>query len=105
MRSCRSTCAIPEASVPRPDKELRGFDKVYLEPGETKTVSIALDARAFAFWDPRLRTWIVEPGLFEILIGSSAADIRERMTVPAVHARPAHIHAQRDVAAARLAHE
>ena len=59
----------PEASVPRPDKELRGFDKVHLEPGEREAVAIELDARAFGFWDPRLRSWVVEPGRFEILIG------------------------------------
>lgn len=62
----------------------RGFDKVFLEPGETRTVAIALDARAFAFWDTRLRAWVVEPGVFEILVGSSAADIRERVSVTAV---------------------
>ena len=89
----------PEASVPRPEKELRGFDKVHLEPGETTTVAIELDARAFAFWDPRLRTWIVEPGLFEILIGSSAADIRERAVGDGRDARSADRHPQRDVAA------
>jgi beta-glucosidase len=74
----------PESSVPRPEKELRGFDKVHLEPGETKTVTIELGARAFSFWDPRLRSWVVEPGTLEILIGASAADIRERLSVTAV---------------------
>jgi beta-glucosidase len=74
----------PQASVPRPEKELRGFDKVYLEPGETRTVAIELDGRAFALWDPRLRSWVVEPGRFDILIGSSSVDIRAELTVTAV---------------------
>jgi beta-glucosidase len=73
----------PESSVPRPEKELRGFDKVHLAPGETRTVAIDLDTRAFAFWDPRLGSWSVEPGQFEILVGSSSADIRERLVVTA----------------------
>ena len=60
------------------------------EPGETKTVAIALDARAFAFWDPRCTRGSSEPGEFEILVGSSSADIRERLSVTAVDARSAH---------------
>ena len=68
------------ASVLRPDKELRGFTKVSLEPGETKTVEVALGPAAFAFWDTRVHDWRVEAGRFEILVGSSSADIRG--TVP-----------------------
>jgi beta-glucosidase len=74
----------PEATLPRPEKELRGFDKVHLAPGQTATVEIHLPPRAFAFWDPRLSSWIVEPGRFGVLIGSSAADIREELSVTAV---------------------
>ena len=76
----------PEASVPRPEKELRGFEKVHLEPGETRTVAIALDARAFAFWDTRLHSWVVEAGIFDILVGASSADIRERDVGDSRHA-------------------
>lgn len=64
------------ASLQRADKELRGFAKVRLEPGQARTVEIRLDARAFSFWDPRIHAWIAEPGEFEILVGSSSADIR-----------------------------
>jgi beta-glucosidase len=64
-----------KASVARPDRELRGFGKVRLEPGQTTTVRIGLDARAFAFWDPRVGRWVVEPGTFDILVGRSAEDI------------------------------
>ncbi len=65
-----------EARLRRPQKELKGFVKVALEPGETKTVSVTLDSRAFAYWDPRYNDWISESGQFDILVGSSSADIR-----------------------------
>jgi beta-glucosidase len=64
-----------ESSLNRPPKELKGFAKVALEPGETKTVSIDLDFRAFAFYHPKHKTWITEDGAFDILVGASAADI------------------------------
>jgi beta-glucosidase len=64
------------ASLPRPPKELKGFAKVELQPGETKTVTIPLDFRAFAFYHPGYKQWITEDGEFDLLIGASAADIR-----------------------------
>lgn len=63
-------------AVIRPDKELKGFVKVELEPGETKTVTFALDKRSFAFYDVGLKSWRVETGAFELLIGQSSRDIR-----------------------------
>ena len=63
------------------DKELKGFAKVELQPGETKTASIRLNFRAFAFYNPRYRQWITEGGQFEILIGASSADIRQTLSV------------------------
>lgn len=65
----------------RPEKELKGFAKVALEPGETKRVSIALDFRAFAFYHPEYKQWITEDGDFDLLIAASAADIRHSVTV------------------------
>jgi beta-glucosidase len=65
----------------RPEKELKGFAKVELQPGETKTVSIPLDFRAFAYYHPEYGQWIAEPGEFEILVGASSADIRASRTV------------------------
>ncbi len=65
-----------KASLPRPPKELKGFAKVELQPGETKTVAIPLGFRAFAFYHPGYRQWVAEDGEFDILIGASAADIR-----------------------------
>jgi beta-glucosidase len=65
----------------RPYKELKGFAKIELQPGETKTVTISLDFRSFAYYHPAYKQWITEDGEFDILIGSSAADIRFTQTV------------------------
>ena len=70
-----------ESELMRPEKELKGFTKVALEPGETKSISIDLDFRSFAYYHPRYRQWITEDGDFDILIGASAADIRCSLTV------------------------
>lgn len=63
-------------SVERPEKELKGFSRVVLEPGEKKTVTITLNGEVFAFYDTGQKQWVVEPGEFEILIGSSSRDTR-----------------------------
>ena len=68
-------------SVERPVKELKGFAKVSLAPGETAPVRLTLDARAFSFWDPARHAWIAEPGAYDLLIGASAADIELQATV------------------------
>ncbi len=65
-----------QSSLPRPPKELKGFAKVELQPGEAKTVSFELDERAFAYYDPYQHRWVVEPGEFQIHAGSSSRDIR-----------------------------
>jgi beta-glucosidase len=70
----------PHASVPRPVKELKGFAKVNLRPGETKHISLSLDRRAFSFYDVTKKGWNAEPGTFSILVGSSSADIALRAT-------------------------
>jgi beta-glucosidase len=63
-------------SLLRPLKELKGFKKIFLKPGEKQTISIPLDVRSFAFYDPAKAGWVSEAGNFEILIGSSSRDIR-----------------------------
>jgi len=63
-------------SVERPVKELKGFTRVFLAPGEKKTIFIKLNRDAFAFYDSDQRQWVVEAGEFEILVGSSSKDIR-----------------------------
>lgn len=69
--------ADEESSVIRPEKELKGFEKVSLKPGETKTVHFMLDARAFAYYHTELKEFYVESGTFAILVGSSSREIRE----------------------------
>lgn len=66
----------PESRVFRAPKELKGFVKVYLEPGEEKKVSVELDDRAFAFWNTATDGWCVESGEYNILVGASSRDIR-----------------------------
>jgi beta-glucosidase len=65
-----------ECSVPRPVKELKSFSRVTLDPDEEKIVTMKLHDRSFAFWDNVTKNWKIEPGEFEILIGSSSRDIR-----------------------------
>ena len=64
------------ASVPRPEKELKGYEKVRLEPGETKSVEIRLSPDAFAFYDMNRHDFVIEPGDFTISVGASSRDIR-----------------------------
>ncbi len=71
-------------SRPRPEKELKGFAKVFLEPGEKKTVELVLERRALQFFDPDQKRWLVEPGKFEVLVGRSATDIELRETFKVV---------------------
>jgi beta-glucosidase len=68
----------PESSVDRPEKELKGFRRVSLQPGETRAVSFTLDRSALSFFDPGRREWVAEPGAFEVLVGASSRDIRLR---------------------------
>ncbi len=68
--------ADKEATLIRPPKELKGFAKVDLAPGEQKTVTFDLEPRALSFYEPHVCDWVAESGAFEILIGASSADIR-----------------------------
>jgi beta-glucosidase len=67
-----------EASVPRPEKELKAFAKLTLQPGETRTVTLSLAMRALAWFDEARAAWVAEPGTFEVLVGASSQDIRAR---------------------------
>lgn len=68
-----------KSSLPRPVKELKGFQKVYLQPGEVKQVSFTIGTDALSFFDDGKHEWVAEPGQFEALIGASATDIRSKM--------------------------
>ena len=65
-----------EASVERPSKELKGFEKVYLEPGESHRLEFSIGQEALSFFDADAHEWVAEPGEFHALIGTSSADIR-----------------------------
>jgi len=74
VRDVKSTFA-------RPEKELKAFEKVGLKPGETKTINFKLNREAFWHFDAAMNLWSVEPGEFEILVGASSRDIREKCSV------------------------
>lgn len=61
-----------KSSLPRPKKELKGFKKVYLAPGETKDVDITIDRSALSFYHDKLQQWVAEPGDFEVLVGNAS---------------------------------
>lgn len=68
-----------------PDKQLKGFERVMLQPGETKHVSVELDARAFAFYDVAAKSWKITPGTFNVLVGDSSATLplKGDLSIPA----------------------
>ena len=70
-----------EASVQRPEQELRGFHKLELAPGESRQVQFVLSERDFSFYSPRHGRWIAESGDFQLLVGASSRDIRLRQRV------------------------
>jgi hypothetical protein len=65
-----------ESSLPRPEKELQAFAKVFLQPGETKDVTLNLDKYSVGYYDTNRTAWIAEQGVFDVLIGASSQDIR-----------------------------
>ena len=64
-----------ESSVKRPKKELKAFQKVFLQPGETKEIALTLNKDAFQFFDEGKNQWVLEPGVFNLLVGNSSKDI------------------------------
>ncbi len=73
--------ADKESTIFRPEKELKGFKKVFLQPGEEEEVSIELCKRAFAFFNVEINDWCVESGEFDILVGASSRDIKLSQTI------------------------
>jgi beta-glucosidase len=67
--------------IDRPAHELKGFQRLELQPGETKWVHFRLDKSAFSYWDPATRAWTTDPGEYEIQIGSSSRDIKQKTVV------------------------
>ncbi|MDE6567209.1 MAG: glycoside hydrolase family 3 C-terminal domain-containing protein [Lachnospiraceae bacterium] len=71
----------PDGEEIRPEKELRNFVKVFLEPGESKTVTMELNGRAFSYYHTEIHDWYAEDGEYEILIGASSRDIRLKQSI------------------------
>ena len=71
----------PQSKVVRPVKELKGFSRTGIKPGETRTVTFELKAESLAWWNENTGKWEVESGPVNIMIGSSSADIRLQKTV------------------------
>jgi beta-glucosidase len=67
-----------ESSIDRPVRELKGFQKIFLAPGEIKKVTFEVDTRALSFYDPKKSRWVAESGQFEIQVGASSRDIRQK---------------------------
>lgn len=67
----------PKCSVMRPEKELKGFQKVFLQPGESKTVRFSLNKEDLSYFDAEKHEWVAEPGVFIAKIGASSGDIRK----------------------------
>jgi beta-glucosidase len=66
------------SKIDRPVHELKGFRRVPLNPGETRLVHFSIDRDALSYWSPETKTWVAEPGAFEVEVGSSSRDIRLR---------------------------
>jgi len=73
------------AKIDRPERELKAFQRVALKAGEEQLVTLSLDRSAFSYWSPATKSWTVDPGNFEIQIGSSSTEIRLRSTVELKH--------------------
>ncbi|MDB5191612.1 MAG: glycoside hydrolase family 3 [Segetibacter sp.] len=66
----------PKSTLPRPEKELKAFEKVMLQPGQQKTVTLTLNEDAFQYYNDGLNKWVLEPGAFNIMIGGSSRAIK-----------------------------
>jgi beta-glucosidase len=69
---------MPSSAVPQPPKQLKGFQKIALDPGATGHAHLLLDRRAFSYWDVSSESWRIAPGTYQIMVGSSSRDIRLR---------------------------
>ncbi len=74
----------PDSSVPRPVRELKGFQRVELQPGESRQVRFTLTKRDFSFFDVETRQWVFEPGAFDVFVGSSSRDLplKQKVVLP-----------------------
>jgi beta-glucosidase len=73
--------SYPESEVIRPIRDLRGFDRIFLESGETKTVEFTLNTEELRYWDSEADAWVLEKGPVKLQVGASSADIRQEFTI------------------------
>ena len=69
------------SKVERPNKELKGFQRVALKAGETKTVRITLQAKDLAYWDAQKKQWVTEDERVNLMVGASSADVKLQQTI------------------------
>ena len=74
----------PASKVPRPLKELRGYRRVTLKPGETRTVRFSIPVSSLAYWNERTHGWVVESAPVNVQVGASSADIRVERTIQVI---------------------
>ena len=79
--SCLLYTSKPDAKIFRPAQELKGFARVFLNPGESREVTIPLDDKAFRYWNVLTNHWEVEGGCYELRVGASCEDIRLRAVI------------------------
>ncbi len=84
------------AGVSRPEQELKGFEKVYLAPGETRTVTFRLCSRDFAYYNTDIHDWYAEGGAYELRVGASSRDIRLTAAVELAPGKPLPVHVTLD---------
>jgi beta-glucosidase len=73
-----------KSTVIQPVKKLRDFSRIYLDKGETRTVTFTLDNDDFSYWDENKKRWHIEKGEFEILLASSSQNIRKTVKISAL---------------------
>lgn len=96
--------AKPDAAVFRPAKELKGFTKVFLKAGESKTVTIPLDDKTFRYWNVATDSWEVEGGSYQLLVGANVQDIRLTAEIALPGTGAPDPYAGKDLAHYRTAH-
>jgi beta-glucosidase len=68
---------IPSTNVPEPPRQLKGFQKVFLQPGQTRRVTFSLDQNALSYWDAKAHGWVVQKGTYQVMVGSSSSDVSQ----------------------------
>ncbi len=69
---------IPSTNVPEPPKQLKGFQKVFLQPGQTQTVSFSLTPQEYSYWDVNAHNWLVQNGTYQVMLGDSSRNILQQ---------------------------